>query len=69
MDVEKEHVHKVYSEIAAHFSDTRFKPWPRVAEFLASRPPGSLIADVGEDFSSLLPCNVDDLYLMLGWLW
>lgn len=50
MDVEREHVHKVYSEIAAHFSDTRFKPWPQVAQFLRKQPPGSFIADVGESF-------------------
>lgn len=47
--LEAEHVHKVYSQIAEHFSDTRFKPWPRIAQFLMEQPPGSLIADVGED--------------------
>ena len=46
--VEAEHVHKVYSQIAEHFSDTRHKPWPRIADFLLQQPPGSLIADVGE---------------------
>lgn len=45
--LEREHVHKVYSEIAAHFSDTRFKPWPRIAQFLQEQPLGNLIADVG----------------------
>ena len=53
MEVEKEHVHKVYSKIAAHFSDTRHKPWPRIAQFLQSQPPGSLIADVGANSMSL----------------
>ena len=48
-ELEAEHVHKVYSQIAEHFSDTRFKPWPRIAQFLMEQPPGSLIADVGED--------------------
>ena len=47
-ELEAEHVHKVYSQIAEHFSDTRFKPWPRIAQFLMEQPPGSLIADVGE---------------------
>lgn len=46
--VEREHVHSVYSQIAPHFSDTRFKPWPKIAKFLKEQPVGSLIADVGE---------------------
>ena len=60
VDVEKEHVHKVYSQIAAHFSDTRFKAWPQIAQFLQSQPPGSLIADVGELF--LLVKVISTLY-------
>ena len=46
--VEREHVHKVYSQIAAHFSHTRHKPWPRIAEFLEGLPRGSIVADVGK---------------------
>ncbi len=45
--LEQEHVHKVYNEIAHNFSDTRHKPWPRVVEFLRTFPSGSLILDVG----------------------
>ena len=45
---EKEHVHEIYSQIATHFSDTRYKPWPRIAEFLNSLPAGSLVADIGK---------------------
>ena len=46
--LEAQHVHNVYSQIASHFSDTRYKPWPRVAQFLQQQlPPGSLVADVG----------------------
>lgn len=44
---EKEHVHDVYSKIASHFSDTRYKAWPRIAEFLNSLPSGSSVADIG----------------------
>jgi len=62
--VEGEYVHKVYSQIAQHFSDTRFKPWPRIAQFLMDQPPGSLIADVGEGLIAgiiivwrLVPCH------------
>ena len=46
--LERDHVHCVYSQIAPHFSDTRFKPWPRIAQFLEEQPPGSLIADIGK---------------------
>ena len=46
--LEAKHVHGVYSQIATHFSDTRYKPWPRVARFLQQLPPGSLVADVGK---------------------
>ena len=53
--MERDHVHSVYSQIAPHFSDTRYKPWPRVEEFLRSQPPGSLIADVGEFSAQQIP--------------
>ena len=56
--LEAEHVHKVYSQIAEHFSDTRFKPWPRIAQFLMEQPPGSLIADVGEDKKELVGLTI-----------
>ncbi|KAI8916133.1 S-adenosyl-L-methionine-dependent methyltransferase, partial [Gorgonomyces haynaldii] len=46
-DLENEHVHKVYDEIAKHFSDTRHKPWPVVDQFIASQPNDALGADVG----------------------
>ncbi|CAF1288007.1 unnamed protein product, partial [Adineta steineri] len=45
--LEQEHVHKVYNNIAHNFSDTRHKPWPRVVEFLRSFPSHSFILDVG----------------------
>jgi alkylated DNA repair protein alkB family protein 8 len=45
--LEHEHVHKVYNEIAHNFSDTRYKPWPRVVDFLRSFPSSSLILDIG----------------------
>lgn len=46
--LENEHVHKVYSEIAKHFSETRYKPWPEIAGFINALPPGSLLVDVGK---------------------
>lgn len=45
--MEDEHVHKVYEEIASHFSSTRYKPWPRVDQYMKSQLPGSIGADIG----------------------
>ncbi|XP_066442323.1 alkylated DNA repair protein alkB homolog 8 isoform X2 [Eleutherodactylus coqui] len=45
--LEKEYVHKVYEDIAGHFSSTRHTPWPKVVDFLMSLSAGSLVADVG----------------------
>ena len=44
---EEKHVHSVYSVIAKHFSNTRYKPWPRVQRFLDSLAPGSVVFDIG----------------------
>lgn len=46
-DIEKKYVHGVYDAIAPHFSSTRFAKWPKVACFLDSLVPGSLIIDAG----------------------
>lgn len=46
-ELEVLHVHKVYNEIADHFSSTRHSPWPKVTEFLCSLPKSSLVADIG----------------------
>ena len=35
-EIEKKHVYEVYDKISAHFSETRYKPWPQVSEFLNS---------------------------------
>ncbi|OQE25953.1 hypothetical protein PENFLA_c007G00402 [Penicillium flavigenum] len=44
---EQQNVHKVYQEIAQHFSATRYKPWPIVERFLTSLTPGAVGLDVG----------------------
>lgn len=52
---EEDHVHDVYEAIASHFSQTRYKPWPIVAEFLSAQPLGSIGLDAGSgngDFHS-----------------
>lgn len=46
-DLEKEFVHATYENIAKHFSDTRYKPWPKVEAFLQALPPHSLVLDIG----------------------
>ncbi len=47
MSFTQTHVHEVYDQIADHFSDTRYKPWPGVVSFLQGLPPESHILDVG----------------------
>ena len=46
-DIEKKHVYEVYDKISAHFSQTRYKPWPLVAEFLNSLEKNSYVLDIG----------------------
>jgi tRNA (uracil-5-)-methyltransferase TRM9 len=74
---EKLHVHKVYDQIAPHFSSTRYKvrtvtfsiyfplkapstqPWPIIADFIASLPPGSVGLDSGTGNGKYLPLPLD----------
>ena len=46
-EIEKKHVYEVYDKISAHFSHTRYKPWPQVAEFLNSLEKDSYVLDIG----------------------
>ncbi|KAL6633536.1 hypothetical protein ACP70R_026207 [Stipagrostis hirtigluma subsp. patula] len=46
-EIEKKYVHRVYDAIAPHFSSTRFAKWPKVAGFLNSLRPGSVVLDAG----------------------
>jgi SAM-dependent methyltransferase len=45
--MESEYVHEVYEKIAQHFSDTRYRPWRKVREFLDAQDTLSLIGDIG----------------------
>jgi tRNA (uracil-5-)-methyltransferase TRM9 len=56
-------VHKIYSQIAPHFSQTRHKPWPLVSNFLLSQSPGSLGLDIGCGNGKYLDVN-PDVYLI-----
>jgi tRNA (uracil-5-)-methyltransferase TRM9 len=60
---ESEFVHDVYNEIAQHFSQTRYKPWPIVGDFLETRPRHSLGVDVGCGNGKYLAIN-DSLYII-----
>ncbi|KAF8507326.1 hypothetical protein BU17DRAFT_57511 [Hysterangium stoloniferum] len=58
------HVHAIYDQIASHFSSTRYKasiysPWPIIAEFLDSLPPGSIGLDSGTGNGKYLPLPLD----------
>ncbi|KAG9226418.1 hypothetical protein CCMSSC00406_0003297 [Pleurotus cornucopiae] len=56
---EQLHVHEVYEQIASHFSSTRYKPWPIIANFLASLPTGWVGLDSGTGNGKYLPLPAD----------
>ena len=59
--LEQQHVNYVYNHIAAHFSSTRYAAWPKVADFLKSLSPGSLVYDIGcgnGKYAQVNPCVV-----------
>lgn len=45
--LELENVHKVYNEIANHFSETRHSPWPQVEAFIREFDEGCVLLDIG----------------------
>ena len=47
MSIEKKYVQDVYDRIATDFSDTRYRTWTCVEDFLDSIPDNSTIADIG----------------------
>jgi len=48
MELERNHVHKVYDKIAQHFAKTRYRIWPGVRDFLQQKTsPCDIILDVG----------------------
>lgn len=62
-DIEKKYVHRVYDAIAPHFSATRFAKWPKVASFLNSLCPGSVILDAGCGNGKYLGFNPNCFYI------
>lgn len=61
---ESDFVHTVYNEIAPHFSQTRYKPWPIVEKFLKSRANYSIGLDVGCGNGKYL--GINDKLFMIG---
>ena len=55
--MEKKHVYEVYEKIAPHFSNTRYKPWPKIQKYLESLPEGSFNCDVGCGNGKYLSAN------------
>ncbi|XP_020155898.1 tRNA (carboxymethyluridine(34)-5-O)-methyltransferase [Aegilops tauschii subsp. strangulata] len=62
-DIEKKYVHRVYDAIAPHFSSTRFAKWPKVAGFLNSLRPGSVVLDAGCGNGKYLGFNPECFYI------
>eukprot|EP01006_Ploeotia_vitrea_P024360 TRINITY_DN57146_c0_g1_i1.p1 TRINITY_DN57146_c0_g1~~TRINITY_DN57146_c0_g1_i1.p1 ORF type:complete len:252 (+),score=11.87 TRINITY_DN57146_c0_g1_i1:36-791(+) len=62
-ELEEQHVHAVYNNIASHFSHTRYKAWPKVAEFASKIPKGSLVADIGCGNGKNLGLTNDSVYI------
>ncbi|XP_014444264.2 alkylated DNA repair protein alkB homolog 8 isoform X2 [Tupaia chinensis] len=63
LQLEQEYVHRVYEEIAGHFSSTRHTPWPHIVKFLKALPSGSIVADIGCGNGKYLGVN-KDLYMV-----
>ena len=63
--LEAAHVHRVYDEIASHFSSTRHTPWPRVKDFVVGLEDGSAILDVGCGNGKYLGLKVGVRWLFL----
>ncbi|KDR81845.1 hypothetical protein GALMADRAFT_221716 [Galerina marginata CBS 339.88] len=56
---EDQNVHAIYDEIAVHFSSTRYKPWPIIANFLSGLSTGWLGLDSGTGNGKYLPLPLD----------
>ncbi|KAK9320937.1 S-adenosyl-L-methionine-dependent methyltransferase [Lipomyces orientalis] len=63
LNLERTHVHAIYDQIAPHFSQTRYKPWPIVQRYLESRRPGSIGLDIGCGNGKYLTVN-PEIYIV-----
>ena len=56
--IEREHVQNVYDTVAEQWHGTRYRPWPRVAEFVRGLPAFALVGDLGcGNGKNAPPCN------------
>ena len=55
-------MYEVYDKIAPHFSNTRYKPWPKIQKYMDSLPQGSLNIDVGCGNGKYLGCNRHNVF-------
>ncbi|CAE6471664.1 unnamed protein product [Rhizoctonia solani] len=62
---EDQYVHTIYDQIAPHFSQTRYKPWPVIAKFLESVPTGAIGLDAGTGNGKYLPLS-EGRFLTMG---
>lgn len=53
-ELEKKYVHDVYDQTAHHFTDAKYKAWPRVKRFLQDLSPGSAVLDVGKYLKKII---------------
>ena len=63
-EIQRKYVQDTYDQIADHFSNTRYKPWPQVSDFLHTLSPGSLVLDVGCGNGKYLGC--EEKVVMVG---
>ncbi|CAG8619595.1 1850_t:CDS:2 [Acaulospora colombiana] len=63
---EQQYVHDVYQAIAPHFSQTRYKPWPVVEQFLKGLDVGSVGADIGCGNGKYLGVNKNDFVISIA---
>ena len=61
VEFEQNNVHTVYDAIADHFSSTRYKPWPVIANFMSSLAAGSVGIDSGCGNGKYLPLGTPNV--------
>lgn len=63
-EFERKYVHEIYDQVADHFSDTRYKPWPIVEKFLKELPFGSVGIDIGCGNGKYLSIGSKNIYII-----
>jgi len=70
--LEKAYVHDVYQQIASNFSssDSRYRVWPKVKQFLLDLEPASIVCDVGMNIlcpNNTFPTNLSPFTNFWDW--